>query len=170
MVIPAMAIIIQVDGPAGRNSFWIRDDCAPATQWTGDRLLLGCCCGPESSIGNPKNFDDNSCKVIRYTEKEDMRTDKGRILVLNDKKKFNGTHIALWGSMPCTGGSPWQYANETHYFRTGNHRAMRRLRGIRADFIYLFWNSREIARAARKAGGAVCLEWLTQRNYWRDPR
>eukprot|EP00959_Pyramimonas_sp_CCMP1952_P107658 2250952-Pyramimonas_sp.AAC.1 len=33
--------------------------------------------------------------------------------------------------MPCTGGSPWQYVNEAHYFRIGNHRAMRRLRGIR---------------------------------------
>eukprot|EP00959_Pyramimonas_sp_CCMP1952_P049096 1025545-Pyramimonas_sp.AAC.1 len=47
---------------------------------------------------------------------------------------------------------------------------MRRLRGIRTDFVYLFWNFREIARAVHKAGGAVCLEWPIQCNYWRDPQ
>eukprot|EP00959_Pyramimonas_sp_CCMP1952_P044232 924455-Pyramimonas_sp.AAC.1 len=91
-----------------------------------------------------------------------MRTDKGKRLALNDIKKFKGRRIALWGLMPCTGGSPRQHRNETHYFHTGNHRAMRRLRGIRTDLRYLFWNFREIARAVRKAGGAVCLEWPTQ--------
>eukprot|EP00959_Pyramimonas_sp_CCMP1952_P438110 9171758-Pyramimonas_sp.AAC.1 len=47
---------------------------------------------------------------------------------------------------------------------------MRRLRGIRTDFRYLFWNFREIARAVHKAGGVVCIEWPTQCNYCRDPQ
>eukprot|EP00959_Pyramimonas_sp_CCMP1952_P267921 5601741-Pyramimonas_sp.AAC.1 len=72
--------------------------------------------------------------------------------------------------MPCTGGSSWQYVNEAHYVRTGNHRAMRKLRGVRADFRYLFWIVREVARAVLKAGGVVCIEWPTQCNYWRDPQ
>eukprot|EP00959_Pyramimonas_sp_CCMP1952_P108218 2262625-Pyramimonas_sp.AAC.1 len=99
-----------------------------------------------------------------------MRTDKGRRLALNDIKKFKGQHTILWGSTPCTGGSPWQCVNEAHYFRIGNHRATRRLRGIRTDFRPLFWHFREIARAVHKAGGAVCLEWPTQCNYWRGPQ
>eukprot|EP00959_Pyramimonas_sp_CCMP1952_P157035 3283975-Pyramimonas_sp.AAC.1 len=83
-----------------------------------------------------------------------MRTDEGRRLALNDIKTFKGQRITLWGgSMPCAGGSPWQYVNETHYFRAGSHMAMRRLRGIRTDFRYLFWNFREIAFAAHKTGG-----------------
>eukprot|EP00959_Pyramimonas_sp_CCMP1952_P236318 4938588-Pyramimonas_sp.AAC.1 len=86
-----------------------------------------------------------------------MITDEGLRLALNDIKMFKGKRIALWGSMPCTGGPPWQCVNEAHCFRTGNHRAMRRLRGIRTDFRYLFWNFREIARAVHKAGGAVCI-------------
>eukprot|EP00959_Pyramimonas_sp_CCMP1952_P465665 9488721-Pyramimonas_sp.AAC.1 len=99
-----------------------------------------------------------------------MITDKGRRLALNDIQKFRGQRITLWGSMPCAEGSPWQYVNKAHYFRTGNHRAMRRLRGIRTDFRYLFWNFREITRAVHKAGGTVCLEWPTQCNYWRGPQ
>eukprot|EP00959_Pyramimonas_sp_CCMP1952_P363307 7607916-Pyramimonas_sp.AAC.2 len=47
---------------------------------------------------------------------------------------------------------------------------MRRPRGIRTDFRYLFWNFREVARAAHKAGGVVCIEWPTQCNYFRDPQ
>eukprot|EP00959_Pyramimonas_sp_CCMP1952_P416194 8720092-Pyramimonas_sp.AAC.1 len=47
---------------------------------------------------------------------------------------------------------------------------MRRLRGIRTDFRYLFWNFREVARAVHKAGGVVCIEWPTQCNFWRDPQ
>eukprot|EP00959_Pyramimonas_sp_CCMP1952_P411118 8615131-Pyramimonas_sp.AAC.1 len=47
---------------------------------------------------------------------------------------------------------------------------MRRLRGIRTDFSYLFWKLFEIARAAHTAGGAVCLDWSTQCNYRRNPQ
>ena len=72
--------------------------------------------------------------------------------------------------MPCTGGSPWQYVNEALYYRTGNHRALRRLRGVRTDFRYLFQNFMVLARAVAKTGGTVCLEWPTQCAYWRDPQ
>eukprot|EP00959_Pyramimonas_sp_CCMP1952_P096194 2011057-Pyramimonas_sp.AAC.1 len=72
--------------------------------------------------------------------------------------------------MPCTVCSPWQYVNEARYVRTGNHRALRRLRRIRTDFRYLCWNFRQIARAVHKAGGTVCLEGPTQCSYWRGPQ
>eukprot|EP00959_Pyramimonas_sp_CCMP1952_P052579 1099386-Pyramimonas_sp.AAC.1 len=47
---------------------------------------------------------------------------------------------------------------------------MRRLRGIRTNFRYLFWNFREVARVAHKAGGVICIERPTRCNYWRDPQ
>eukprot|EP00959_Pyramimonas_sp_CCMP1952_P180289 3770150-Pyramimonas_sp.AAC.1 len=71
-----MATTAQVDGPAGRNAEPGKT-CVPATQWTGYRLLFEYCCGLQSRIGPPMNFVDDSCVVIRYTEKEDMRTDEG---------------------------------------------------------------------------------------------
>eukprot|EP00959_Pyramimonas_sp_CCMP1952_P325739 6817872-Pyramimonas_sp.AAC.1 len=51
----------------------------------------------------PDFFFDNSRKVIRYTETEDMRTDEGLRLALNDIRMFKGKHITLGGSLPCTG-------------------------------------------------------------------
>eukprot|EP00959_Pyramimonas_sp_CCMP1952_P323960 6780030-Pyramimonas_sp.AAC.1 len=83
----------------GWTECWIREDCAPATQWTWDRLLLEYCCGPHRKIGNPKHFVDCSCKVIRYTETEDMRTDEGRRLALNDIKRLKEN--ALNYGAPC---------------------------------------------------------------------
>eukprot|EP00959_Pyramimonas_sp_CCMP1952_P108439 2267508-Pyramimonas_sp.AAC.1 len=81
-----------------------------------------------------------------------MRTDEGLKIALNDIATFKGKHITLWGSMPCTGGSPLQCVSEAHYFRTGNHRAMRRLLGIRTDFRYLFWNFRDCPCCAQSGG------------------
>eukprot|EP00959_Pyramimonas_sp_CCMP1952_P445264 9322778-Pyramimonas_sp.AAC.1 len=86
MAIPAMATITQVDGPAGQNSGSVKIVLRPPS-------------GP-SRVGNPEKFVDDSCKVIRYTEKGDMITDEGRRLALNDRKTFKGKRITLWGSMP----------------------------------------------------------------------
>eukprot|EP00959_Pyramimonas_sp_CCMP1952_P157257 3288556-Pyramimonas_sp.AAC.1 len=76
----------------GYTESWIREDCAPATQWTGERLLSEYCCGPQSRIGDPKNAVDNPCKVIRYTEKKDVRTNGGLRIALRDINTFKGKH------------------------------------------------------------------------------
>ena len=80
----------------GFTEFTVLEDSAPATQWTGERLLIEYCCGEQSRLGNPRNFVDNACKVIRLTEKDDMRTKKGLQKALKIVKGFKGKHIALW--------------------------------------------------------------------------
>eukprot|EP00959_Pyramimonas_sp_CCMP1952_P200160 4186255-Pyramimonas_sp.AAC.1 len=86
-----------------------------------------------------------------------MRAEKGKHKSLRDIQEFQGKLVSLWASIPRAGGSPWQRVNEAHYFRRGDHRSFRRLRGIRTDFRCLFWNVREIARAVVDAGGKVCI-------------
>ena len=54
----------------GFTEFTIADDSAPATQWSGERLLIEYCCGEQSRLGNPRNFVDNACQVVRLTEKD----------------------------------------------------------------------------------------------------
>ena len=133
-----------------------------------ERLVMEYCCSPESKLGNPSNFADNNCKVIRYTEEDDMRTDAGKCKALSDIKAFKGKHISLWSSIPCTGGSPWQYVNEAIFYRKGDVRSLRRLRGLRTDFRLFWWNFREIAEAVLAKGGTVCIEWPSSCQYWRD--
>eukprot|EP00959_Pyramimonas_sp_CCMP1952_P295397 6178453-Pyramimonas_sp.AAC.2 len=91
-----------------------------------------------------------------------MRTEEGNNEALGDTREFQGKHMSLWASLPCAGGSPWQHVNEAYYFRRGDHRSLRRLRGIRTDVRYLFWNFREIARAVVDAGGIVRIGWPSQ--------
>eukprot|EP00959_Pyramimonas_sp_CCMP1952_P250682 5239832-Pyramimonas_sp.AAC.1 len=62
------------------------------------------------------NLVDSSCREIRYTESEDIRTDEGKHQALTDFRDFKGERILLWGSIPCAGGSPWQSVDEAHYF------------------------------------------------------
>ena len=58
----------------GFTEFTVLEDSAPATQWTEERLLIEYCCGENSRLGNPRNFVDSACTVLRLTEKDDMRT------------------------------------------------------------------------------------------------
>ena len=52
--------------------------------------------------------------VVRLTQDIDMTTPSGLQYALNFVSEFDGP-IALWASLPCTGGSPWQYVSEKQY-------------------------------------------------------
>ena len=134
------------------------------------RLLLEFCCGPESKLGNRSNMVDNDCVVIRLTEEHDMTTEFGYMYAISRIREHEGHHITLWGSMPCTGGSPWQYVNECMYYRNGDDKAIKRLRGLRTTFRKLFWAFRGLTDEVTQRGGTVCLEWPTPCQYWRDPQ
>eukprot|EP00959_Pyramimonas_sp_CCMP1952_P359044 7517987-Pyramimonas_sp.AAC.1 len=82
---------------------------------------------------------DGQCKVVRLTGKEDMPTKEGKafavakIIEIETELRFKGLtidrRITLWISMPCAGGSKWQCVNETMYYRSGNEKALKKLRG-----------------------------------------
>ena len=69
--------------------------------------------------------------VLRLTEKEDMTKSCNVDTVISTIRKYNKHSITLWSSIPCTGGSSWQYINEMIYYKTGNKKALKRLRGLR---------------------------------------
>eukprot|EP00959_Pyramimonas_sp_CCMP1952_P090387 1892203-Pyramimonas_sp.AAC.1 len=71
--------------------------------WNVERLMLQSCCGPNSNIGNSRNIVDTSCRVMRFTESEDMRTNEGNNKSLTHIREFKGEHISLWVSIPCAG-------------------------------------------------------------------
>eukprot|EP00959_Pyramimonas_sp_CCMP1952_P162900 3405600-Pyramimonas_sp.AAC.1 len=61
MAIPATATIARVDGLDTQSSG--SEKIAPQPlSGRGKWLLLEYSCGPQSRIGDPKNFVDNSCK------------------------------------------------------------------------------------------------------------
>ena len=83
--------------------------------------------------------------------------------------EFESPAITLWASIPCTGGSSWQYINELFYYKTGNKKALKRLRGLRTLFRRLWLNFVIIAKEVIKTGGNICIEWPLRCLYWKDP-
>ena len=69
------------------------------------------------------------CLVVRLTQDIDMTTPRGLQRALNVIREFDGP-VALWASIPCTGGSPWQYVNECQYYRHQNIEPLKRLKGL----------------------------------------
>eukprot|EP00959_Pyramimonas_sp_CCMP1952_P332603 6964988-Pyramimonas_sp.AAC.1 len=123
-----MVTTTRVDGPAGRNT-----GSGKTVSWPPS--------GPET----------DSCQNIGVALRAGSETPRILWAIRVRRSKENASRF---GALCPVQEVPLAIRERTHYFRTGNHKAMRRLRGIRTDFRYLFWNVREIARAAHKAGGA----------------
>ena len=71
------------------------------------RYILEICYGKESKIGQQTEAA-RGCKVYRITVSEDFTKPSG----LNPAMEFlrkHGKDCLVWFSIPCTGGSTWQY-------------------------------------------------------------
>ena len=100
-------------------------------------------------LGVPTRWS-KGCRVIRLTLQDDVASEAG---LRKATKAVQQSNTLLWASIPCTGGSPWQNLNQ----RTGNGR--KRIAEHKRLF-RLMWKSFVIvARACRKAGGQVAIEW-----------
>jgi hypothetical protein len=74
-----------------------------------DYTLINFCCYEESRLGSSK-FHKGACRTIMITEELDGSTHKALELcrmICN----HSGSRIAIWGSLPCTGGCTWNYIN-----------------------------------------------------------
>ena len=124
------------------------------------RLFLEFCCGPDSKLCNPMYIDDGTCDAVRLTRDIDMTTPEGLNFAIHHVGACEGP-ITLWASIPCTGGSPWQYVNEKQYYRNQDIDKLKRLKGHISLFRKLFWSFRDLAREVLRKGGIVCMEWPT---------
>ena len=72
--------------------------------------------------------------------------------------------VVLWGSIPCTGGSPWQCANRKfpgYESRMTNHIML--WKDLWNNFVTL-------AGLVRAKNGSINLEWPKGCRYWRFPK
>eukprot|EP00975_Prorocentrum_lima_P031970 6713384-Prorocentrum_lima.AAC.1 len=69
----------------------------------------------------------NDCKVERLTEKHDMTTLEGMKHAIKVISKAPSDRILFWASIPCTGGSTWQYINMANYRKRNDTEAIKRL-------------------------------------------
>ena len=113
------------------------------------------------------------CQVLRITEEDDFTTQEcvdeviraiqrwGEASAHRAYARGSGSHpgpgdtksMLLWSSIPCTGGSTWQYVNEAVYLRSNNELALQRLRGLRNVFEKLWINFERVAEGVISGGG-----------------
>ena len=142
----------QVDSPAPGRILTV----------PSDRKLIEFCCGVNSRLGDTK-FQLDGCIVIRLTLEHDLTTDEGMEYAMKAIRDTpRGVYLHLWGSIPCTAGSPWQHINKHH--PNANEKTKEHLKVFRK----LISNFRTAAREVMERGGDVSFEWLTQCSLWGD--
>ncbi len=72
-------------------------------------VLLEYCAGEKSLLGQATENSKN-CEVKRVTEKLDATSDAGHKFSLETVRQSKLPGF-LWTSIPCTGGSTWQFIN-----------------------------------------------------------
>ena len=126
------------------------------TDWSKyDRVIIEYCCYPDSLMGK-RTPDSKGCKVIRVTTSHDQTTEEGYWWLLNQIRKIP-VHIPilLWGSIPCTGGTPWARYNLRRYPDT----FPKRLRRLRVEWRELTYNFFRVSEIIRRRNGYWALEW-----------
>ena len=117
------------------------------TDWTKyNRVIIEYCCYPDSLMGK-KTQASKGCKVIRVTTTHDQTTEQGYNWLVNQIRKIPADKpILLWGSIPCTGGTPWARYNLRRYPET----FPKRLRQLRAEWRILTYNFFRISNIIQK--------------------
>jgi len=125
-----------------------------------NRKLVEFCCGHDSLLGNDK-YKARGCAIVRLTIDDDLTTVKGLRKALDEVRNSKpGQYVHLWGSLPCTGGSPWQRVNARHpnaKVNLGNHIA---------TFNKLISGFKIVAEEVIGKGGDVSYEWPTGCTLW----
>ena len=122
------------------------------------RRIVEFCCSSDSLIGSRAPPE---CEVIRLTADDDLTTPVG-IKKAMDAVTAPGMPTLLFGSLPCTGGSPYQHMN---WYRGAATRT--KIRKHWRLFRCLWLGFRQVADACIANGGRIAIEWPKSCAYWR---
>ena len=147
----------EIGGILKENSITdiLLNGAAPANTDVDELVVLEFCCSTTSIIGN---MAPKGTKVVRLTIDDDMTTLKGMAKAIQVLRKAK--RIALWGSLPCTGGSVCQNAN---MYNPGFKSKMKAHWEL---FKTLWKNFTRLARMVRAKGGSVSFELPRRNKYW----
>ena len=122
-----------------------------------DRTITEFCCGTNSRLGRRYRCSEG-CRVIRITQGLDANSIEGKFIAA---KGVAARHGLLFGSIPCTGGCPFNHING----QTESGRA--NIRKHVLAMIPLLRTFERLCAIAQKCGNFICLEWPAGCAYWR---
>jgi hypothetical protein len=125
-------------------------------------MMLEFCCDPESNM-RTVGKDLGLCIVRLHKEMYDLTKPEVIQQVLEFVKENPG--ISLWGSLPCTPWSQWQWMSIKKFGQP----YLKKLSQRRRQSIALFNKFVRVAEAVRYHGGDVCFEWPKEATGWAHP-
>ena len=125
----------------------------------GSSWLMEFCCDEHSMMG--KVGEEMDINVLRLHEQFADLRDRNNILQL---KQFVRLHpgISIWGSLPCTPWSMWQFMSIKRY----GQKYLDKLSVKRKKSLELVANFVELAAEVREYGGHVSFEWPKNATGW----
>ena len=131
--------------------------CLISSNGPVDRTLVEFCCGPNSRLGRSYECS-KGCRVIRITEELNANSVQGKFLSAKGMCSRRGL---LFGSIPCTGGCPFNSINE----RTEQGKA--NIRRHIANMLPLLRTFEKLCALADRCDNFICLEWPAGCAYWK---
>ena len=133
---------------------------------THDRLLIEFCCSADSKLGQMRS-ESKGCKVLRVTINEDATTSKCMRWLNKEINTFKQQHpkakVLLYGSLPCTGGSPWGNVNKQ------TEEGLERIKEQQKEFTKLFKSFAKLVRDHLDSRTFVAFELSRRCRYWHWP-
>jgi hypothetical protein len=129
-----------------------------------DRRLIEYCCAPDSLLGK-REITGAGCVVVRLTAEHDLTTKAGLDHAIHAVASTpKDQYIHLWGSLPCTAGSPWQRIN-----RARNPGAEEKIERMKEIMKILLKNFVAVGEEVLARGGDVSFEWPAACELWKHP-
>ena len=131
--------------------------------------FLEYCCGENSQIAKQARTLLKDCKVLRKTEKTDMREQNHLDQAMLEVQRAPYGSLLLWCSIRCTGGSNYQVQNRARWTQRGQHDKLAENDAKVDKARHLWHNFTTLADQACTRGHTVAIEWPATCSYWQFP-
>ena len=156
----------QVDPKAAAASHQGGMESKPGSTDNCNRMLIEFCCSEDSKLCQPRP-KTKGCHMIRVTEKHDGTTLRCRKWLANEVEEFRKehpqSHLLLYASLPCVGGSPWGNVNAQTL------EGSERIKEQQKEFSKLFQSLQQLLKDIKDDRTFVAFELSMQCKYWKWP-
>ena len=121
------------------------------------------CCSEESKLGQKRRASEG-CARLWITERADLRNECTINEVESEVTRFRKVHpkagVLIYGSLPCTGGSPWGHVNKS--LKDGETK----IKQHQKLFLELLKSFVELVERLRDERAFIAFELSSKCSYW----
>jgi hypothetical protein len=117
-------------------------------------------CAFLDSLLSDRKYHLGLCRTVCINDEIDGRSHKSADLCSNINRQ-DRNKVVLWGSLPCTGGCPWNHINAL------NPGGIEKIEGHIEVMLQLLHRFLPIARTVKRNGGVIVFEWPLHCTYWK---